>query len=97
MNVIKLNNAEFQVESYSRNTSFYNEEGTVVSAATCGLITNNLNALNELAATTITSIQILHDDNLIYNLENIDAVIENISESLSDDRVWVYVNIKFTM
>ena len=51
--------------------------------------------LNALASDPITSIQIYHDDNLIYNLANIDAEIENITEWLNFDKMSIGINIKF--
>ena len=95
MNIIKLNDAEFQVESYNKTTTFSGEN--ISSSAYCQVNTDNINTLNELAADPITSIQILHDGDLIYNLQNINAKIDNINESLSMDRIFINVNLTFTM
>lgn len=93
MNVIRLNNFETEVESYSKNT--YLSGANITSNASCSIITNDVTALNALMATTITSLQILHDGELIYNLQDINAKIENISEYLSNDRMNINLNLNF--
>ena len=93
MNIIKLNNTEYQVESYNKNTYFGGE--SISSNASCSIITSDLDGLNTLAATPITQIQIYHDGTLIYNLQNIDAHIDSINEYLNDDRVNIGVNFGF--
>ena len=95
MNTIKFNDTSFEVESYNKNTSFMGE--TISSSASCTINTNNIESLNALAQDSITSIQILHNNDLIYNLADIDAKIDNISEYLNGDRMGVSVNLTFNV
>lgn len=66
MNTIKFNNTEFELESYNRNTYFGGE--SITSNASCGIITTNIANINSLAESTITSLQIYHNEQLIYDL-----------------------------
>lgn len=93
MNKIKFNNSEFEIESYSKNTYFSND--TINSNANCSIITNDIDSLMTVAQNIITSLQIYHDDSLIYNLQNIEAHIDNISETLNDDKINIYINLIF--
>ena len=93
MNIIKFNDVEFEVISYNKNTFF--SGNTVTSNANCQIISSDVNTLNDLADETITSLQILHDGNIIYNLSDISAHIENISEYLNVDRMDVNVSLRF--
>lgn len=92
MNTIKFNDAEFEVESYSKSTYFNNE---LSSSASCSIITNDLDALNALAMAPITSLQILHEGEVIYNLHDINAKIDNINEYLNGNRMNINVNLNF--
>lgn len=92
MNKIKFNDVEFEVESYSKNTYFNNE---LSSNGNCSIITDDMDALNALANVPITSLQILHDGEVIYNLHDINAKIDNINEYLSGDRMSINVNLIF--
>lgn len=93
MNIIKFNDVEFEVISYNKNTFF--NGSTVTSTANCQVILTDVSVLNDLADGTITSLQILHDGNIIYNLSDISARIENISEYLNVDRMDVNVSLRF--
>ena len=93
MNIIKLNDLEMQVEGYNKNT--YLNENKIISNATCTINTNNINALHELMSDSIQTIQIYHDDTLIYNLENLNAHITNINEYLNIDHIGVSLGISF--
>ena len=93
MNIIKFNNAEFEVESYYRNTNFSND--TIQSNGNCVIKTDDTDLLYEVAESSITSIQIIKDNEVIYNLTDITAHIENIGESFSGDRVYINVNFIF--
>lgn len=94
MNKIKFNNeVELQVESYNKNTYFNNN--TMNTTANCSVITDDIAALHALANDKITSIIITCNDNVIYNLSNIDAKIENINEYLSGERMYINVNLTF--
>ena len=85
MNTIKLNNLELTVEGYNKSTFFDGQ--TIVSNANCSVLTNNIAALHALIEEKITSIQIFHDETLIYDLQNIEAQIESINEYLNGDRM----------
>lgn len=93
MNTIKFNNTEFELGSYNRNTYFSGE--TMSSNANCGIITTDISDINALAESTINSLQIYHDEQLIYNLQNINAHIDSISEYLNNDRIDITLNITF--
>lgn len=93
MNKIKLNNLELEVESYNKNTYF--SGSTITSNASMSVRTNNMTVLNELAEDDITSIQIRANEELIYDLQDINAHIDNISEYLNGDRMNVTLNLSF--
>ena len=93
MNTIKFNNTELQVESYNRNTYFSGD--TINSNASCVIKTDDATALNALAQTTITALQIYHNDTLIYDLQDIEAHIDNINEYLNNDTMTISVNLTF--
>lgn len=93
MNKIKLNNAEFEIENYNKSTYFGGD--TITSNANFQLTTNDITLLNALVSETITSIQIIHDDTVIYNLTDINAHIDNINEYLNFDRMNINVSMRF--
>lgn len=94
MDKIKFNNTEFEVESYNRNTSF--SEGTISSSAYCSVKVQDIDEITELAQEPITSIQIIHDDTVIYDLDDINAQIDNTNESYNGgDRVYTNINLVF--
>ena len=93
MNKIKFNNFEAEVDSYNKNTYF---NGTnLASNANCSIRTNAITTLNNLMLDIITSIQIFSNDILIYDLQNIRAKIDSVSESFGGDRMYVNVNFSF--
>ena len=90
MNTIKFNNTTtFEVFSYNRNTTF--EGDAITGNGFCSIAVQDASDLVTLAANPITQIQIYHNNELIYNLEDINAVIQSISESLEGDKM----NISF--
>lgn len=91
---IKLNNEEFEISAFTKTTTFYNQE--MVSTANCTLPTLDMAVISELAQTPITSLQIYNNDNKIYELDNINAVITNIVEMLEDTYINITMNIAFT-
>ncbi len=93
MNTIKFNNTVFEVESYNKNTYF--NEDSISSNGSCQIITNNIIELNELAQETITTIQIYHNETLIYDLQNIECKINSVSEYLNGDRVSIGLSFIF--
>ena len=93
MNVIKLNTLELPVTSYNKNTSFNGD--SISSNAYLNVETDNVAALNELAEDTIDVIQILHEDSVIYDLQDAGAKISSINESMGEDRMYISVNLIF--
>ena len=79
MNTIKLNNTEFTVSSYSRTTNFSGEG--LNSYAYAMIDVPDAAALNAIAAEPVTSLQIFHNDTLIYDLGEINAHIDSINDS----------------
>ena len=93
---IILNEQEFDFDGYSRNTYF--NDNTISSTGYIGNIqgANAANALAELGEDTITSISIKVDEDIIYNLTDIDARITSIDESFNGvDRVNTNINLQF--
>ena len=93
MNIIKFNDTSFEVDSYSKNTYFTGEN--VTSNAYCSIKVTEMATLNALTEVPITSMEILHDGNSIYRLDNINAKIESINEVLNFDRINITVNFVF--
>ena len=94
MNTIKLNNTTFEIENYNRNTYFGGE--TINSTGSCSLTNADIADVNELGSTTITTLQIYHDNTLIYDLQDINAKIDSINEYLNGDRVSISVSFTFS-
>lgn len=93
MNIIKLNNVEMEVESYNKNTYF---SGTVVTSnGSCSVKTSNVTAINTLAEDFIETIQIYHDNELVYDLANAHAKIDNINEYFTGERMNISINFSF--
>ena len=81
------------VGSYNKSTYF--DGDTITSTASCTVTPTDMTALNLIAATEITDIQIMHDDALIYDLRNVHGHINNISEYLNEDHVDVTISLTF--
>lgn len=93
MNILKVNNLEMEVISYNRNTYF--SAGGISSNASCAVKTLQLAALRAMAEEPITSIQIISDNKLIYDLSDINAKIDSINEYLNGNQVDVGINFSF--
>ena len=93
MNQIKLNNATFDVVNFNRSTNFTGDK--MVSNGFCSIRTTEMDTLNELAKYPITSIQIYHDEELIYQANNLNGKIVAIDEILNQNAVAVSVNMTF--
>ena len=93
MNTIKLNNTVFELEGYSKTTPF--EEGNIFSNGQCDIKNVNIDNAYTLAEEPITLVQIYHDNNLIYNLQDISAHINSISEGFNGERISVSLNLTF--
>ena len=95
MNVIKLNNTEFPVTSYNKSTNFY--EGSITSTAYMAIQVSDMAILNALADAPVTSIEIYHENTKIYDTGEVNAHIDNITESMGDDQMFVTVNMTFNI
>ncbi len=95
MNKIKFNNTEFEVLNYSKNTYF--NEGSMSSNASCAIKTDDVSNLHTFGLTPITSIEITHDDTVIYTLDNIHARVSNIGEYLETDHININIDLIFDM
>ena len=67
----------------------------VIQEGTCIIGNSNLEALHNLLGETITTIRIYHDNNLIYNDDDLNVSISGINEYLDNDRVVLSLNLRF--
>lgn len=86
------NNFNAELLSFTRNTNF--DENT--SVAHCHINTTNL-SLYDLANTTITSLKIIRDDEIIYDLEEIDAQLVILDDNLVIGEMNSIFTIRFNM
>jgi len=93
MNTIKFNNSIYEVVSFNKSTYF--NEGGINSSANCSIKTANMTSLYALAESGLQSIQIYHDNELIYDLDNINGKMTSIDEYLMDDHININVNLTF--
>ena len=93
MNQIKLNTLVLEVIDYNKST--YLDGDLISSNASCSVSTNDITALTALIDDQITSIRILHDNTVIYDLQNINAKITNINEYLSGDHMNITLSLIF--
>ena len=94
MNTIKFNNHTYEVLSFNKNTYFNTD--SVTSTASCSIKTADATSLNTLASELIETLQIYHDEELIYNLSGISGKLTSIDEYLSDDRININLNLNFS-
>lgn len=83
------------LKSYNRNTTI-DDQGNVISTAYAQLdpAANTATYLTSLLAQPITRIQIRNEENQVaYDLNNINATLTNISESWNGETVDIYINI----
>lgn len=93
MTKIKLNNYECEIDSYNRNTNI--SDGNINSSGYINVPNGNVDELNALLGTTITSIEIYIDNDKIYELHNINAEVSSLNEYLSGDRMTYNLNLTF--
>lgn len=93
MNYIKLNDMQMQVISFNRYVNFNN--GAMSGSCSCQVVTSDLSGLQELGTTLVTSIQIIHEDQVIYNLTDIETRITSINESLVEDHIDISLTFDF--
>jgi hypothetical protein len=95
MTTIILNNTEFELVSFNRNTSFY--ENNISSTANCDIRVSNSAALQALINTTITTLQIKYGNEVIYNLTDISAKINTMNEYLNTDHISTSLGLTFDL
>lgn len=93
MNTIKFNDYQCGLISFSKYTNF--DENGMVGTGTCQISTSDLTGLQEVGLNGINSIQITHDEEVIYNLTDINAHISYINESLNEDHIDITLSINF--
>ena len=93
MNTIKFNNSTYEVLSFNKST-YFNDSG-ISSNASCSIKTSNMTSLYALAESGLQSIQIYHDNELIYDLSDINGKLTSIDEYLMDDHININVNLTF--
>ena len=96
MSKIILNNEEFNLSSYNKNTYYTGE--VISSTGSCQLTDADIDTLNTMAQGKITSIQIVNDNNqTVYDLNDIDAKIDSINEYYSGMSMSITLNMTFSM
>ena len=95
MNTIKFNNHSYEVLNFNKNTYFSAEQ--INSSANCQIKTSDITSLYELATETIETLQIYHDNELIYDLSNLSGRLSSIDEYLADDRINITLNCSFVV
>ena len=91
MITIKFNEVEGTLLSFNKNTYF--SEGTMSGNLNCEVENINMNALQSLGDTPITSMSIKSDDTIIYNIDVMYARLNTINEYLVDNRIRITLNI----
>ena len=95
MTKIKLNNEEFEINTFTRTTFFGDE--AVKSFANFEVVSLDLEKMTALAANIITVLQIYHNNDLIYDLQNTNIHIDNVNDLLNNDTVTTTVNLTFNI
>lgn len=93
MNYLKLNDFQCQLLSFNKYTNF--NDSVMSGNCSCQIVTDNISGLQALGLEEITSLQIMHEDNLIYDLQNISAHMTSISEYLSNDKIDITLTLNF--
>ena len=95
MNKIVLNKtAEFEIISFSRIIYLKSEEKMGSNRGYCVII-SNVAPLMAFLDTEITSFEIYHNDNKIYEVSDTVIEIENITEQLNEDKIETSVTFLF--
>lgn len=94
MTMILNGTARVPIQSYNRN--IYIDNGQVRSGASFSCTGENVvDSLIRLAVSPITAIEILNDETSIYDLDNLNAKLANISENIYDGNISVSAQINF--
>ena len=97
MNTIKLNNTSFELTFYQRNVFLHDDRAVngFNGGGACRIILPDVTNLADFLQQTITSIQIYHDDNLIYNLSDTNCEIVEFKEFTEDGSIIIELSLKF--
>ena len=90
MNTIKFNETECTLLTFNKNMYFNN--GVVSGNLTCEVETSDMTSLQALSEIPVTSIEIEHDEEIIYNVSDTYARLSSINEYLSEDRIHITLN-----
>lgn len=95
MKQILLNNLQFNLISFNRNTNLNNEN---ISSNAYFTLVGNAGNVHSLWQTPITSLIIKNsDDEVIYDAGEIDAYLNSIDEVLNEETMNINVNILFNI
>lgn len=94
MNTIKFNNVEGTLLSFNKST-YFNEEG-MSGNITCEMENADIDALQALGLSTVTSMQIKYNDEVIYNVDVMNAKLTSINEYLMNNRIRMTLNINLS-
>lgn len=93
---IILNNEEFDFNGYNRNTYFHDDSISSTAYISDLRSIDLANRLKTLSQTTITSLQITVNNEVIYNLADIDAKMTSMDEAFNGvDTINTNVNLQF--
>lgn len=95
MATLKLNNTEFEISEFNRTTYYTSEE--LNSNANVIVENTTVSALETLAHVEITSLQIINNGEVIYNLQNISATLDTINEYLKNGHMEISIGINFNI
>ena len=94
MTLILNGTARIPIQNYSRN--IYIDNGIVHSGSNFSCTGDNIvDALVRIAVSPITSIEILNDETSIYDLDDLNAKLTNITETVYDGTINVSAQITF--
>ncbi len=93
MNYLKLNDFQCEVISFNKYTNF--NENAMTGTCNCQVVTADITGLQNVGLNTITEIQIIHNEDVIYDLKSIQANIVSINENLVDDHIDILLSISF--
>lgn len=100
MNTVIFNNDTehaLELNSYNRNTTFNDEQINSTAYITLRANSSTMEYLSSFTQTNITSIILTHDNDIVYQLNNISARITSIDEYLNNDYVQMNINFIFDM
>lgn len=87
-----------EITNFDRNTSFYEDGITSIAYGQVVNAGNAVEALQEIGLDKVTSLQINNsEEQPIYLLENQNARLTTINESLSEEQIHISFNIDFNL